>query len=52
MQSKSDPKPLAPDRMRALFAAAAVRAKDTKVVVCMVRTTLQNRTKRKPEKPV
>jgi len=40
-----------PDRMRVLLAAAAVRGRQTKVTVCMVRTVLQNRTKKQPEKP-
>lgn len=42
--------PLNPDRMRVALAAAAVRGRQTKVTVCMVRTVLQHRNIKK-EKP-
>jgi len=40
----------APDRMRVALAIAAVRGKDTKATVCMVRTVLQEKAHGKPKK--
>jgi len=37
----------ASDRMRVALAVAAVKAKDTKATVCMVRTVLQHSNKKK-----
>jgi hypothetical protein len=51
MSHEKKDEPLNPDRMRTLLASAAVQARQTKVTVCMVRTVLQERTKRKSEKP-
>lgn len=38
------------DKMRVAFAVAAIKAKDTKATVCMVRTVMQDRVYNKQSK--